>query len=377
MRFAPQRLENTSSRARPRDGIGARATRGTSVAERIHGPVEKVSMRSLTLSIVVCAACGSSSPNSGDDAPDAKPVTCEPKQDVVDLAADHGWAMQGMSADARGPWVVVDKRRDGVSSLVIADRTGEVTTLVDGLTDTSGVRVAPLVVDDKRCIAMHFLDETFQLACEDGTIETPDLELGGKLTAIATSKGTVHVFGQQFAAYHELRREDGVWREVEKFESSISEAEDAVAAGASFASCFLSSSKKAGIDFGPDIAYGASTAKWCRLIPGEPLGVLSDLGLATFSGNVVSGWVPTAVAAQRPAAVGRMNGAPVAVVRRDLDVELQPLPTGTPILLRTAANSAENTHAVVRDDRVEIISVKALLESPQTRYQLISSTHCF
>jgi hypothetical protein len=327
-------------------------------------------MRRILLTIVLCAACSSS-----DEAPggDDSSVECEPTDETIDLAEDHGWALQAMTSDERGPWSVLERRRDGASSLVIADRTGEVATLVSGLDHTAGMAIAPLVVDGKRCIALHLFDEKLQFACEGGTVETPGLDIAGRLAAVQGADASVHVFGQDFAAYHELRRDGGVWREIEKFESSVSSAEDAVALGASVASCFRSTGGFPSIDIDDDIAYGTEPAQWCRLLPGTELGVLTDLGLTTFSNNKLGAWVSTALE-QRPLAV---DGAvsPVAVVHREDRVELQPLPSGTPTVLRTLA-SAENAHAAIRGDRVFLISVKPILDPDRTRYQLVSSTRC-
>jgi len=328
-------------------------------------------MRSMYLSIVLCACGSSSSPETpGTEAPAA----CTPTNNVIDLATDHGWALWGMRADARGPWVLVEKKQNGLSDYVILDGTGEVATLASGIPDSSGTRVEPVSFDGKRCVAMHTLNETFSFACEGSAIETPPHELGGDMRAVATGT-TLHVFGQQFAAYHELRRDDGTWRQVEKFESSISEAEDAITTGGGFASCFLSTGGKASIDQGgSDFSYG-TVAKWCRLIPGDTIGVLTDKGLSTFSGGAFTTPEPSALAADRPVAVGRVAGQPVAVVRRGTNVELQPLPNGTPTVLR-AAESAENAHAAILSDRIAVFGVKALHDTATTRYQLIASTHC-
>ena len=182
-------------------------------------------MRSIVLTFVLAACTSSTEVGGADDAP--PPDACVPADDKVDLALDHGWALDAMALDERGPWVVLEKRRDNVSSFVIADRTGEVATLLDGITQTSGLAIAPVVVDGKRCIAMHVFDEVFRLACEGGSVEMPGLDIDGRIAAVQGPDGAVHVFGQDFAAYHELRREAGRWRGVEKFESSISTAEDA------------------------------------------------------------------------------------------------------------------------------------------------------
>jgi hypothetical protein len=316
---------------------------------------------------LVLAACGSPSSNDVDA---TQLPRCEPTNDVFDLTQGH--FMQGMTADDRGPWAVASKSTNGVGSLVIADRTGIVGTLATGLADTDG-RIAPVSVGGKRCVALHFNDGKFQFHCEDGSVETPTLELEGDMTAVANGS-TVHVFGQEFASYHELRRDNGTWSEVEKFESSISEPEHAIAFGGGFASCFISTGGKASVET-DDIYYGPP-ASWCRLIGGgSSLGVLTDQGLTTFSGTF-SAVEPTALGNQRPIAVGRLRGKPVAVVRRDLSVELQPLPQGTPTVLRTLANSAENPHAVVFGDGIVIISVKPIFDPQTTRYQLVSSTHC-
>jgi len=327
-------------------------------------------MRSIVLTLVI-ASCSSGEPPGGGDAPSAD---CEPTDTSFDLDIDHGWALDGMAVDERGPWVVLEKKRDGVSSLVIADATGEVATLVDGLTETSGLALAPVVVDGTRCIAMHVFDEVFRFACEDGSVETPGLDLEGRLAAVQGTDGAIHVFGQDFAAYHELRRVGGSWSGVEKFESSISTAEDAVVFEGGVASCFLSTGGHPSIDHGNDIVYGTDTAHWCRLIPGSELGVLTDLGLATFTGSAIGSRQPTGIDV-RPLAVGRRDGVAFAVVHREDRVELQSLPDGTPTMLRTLTG-AENAHAVIDGRRVSVISVRPLFEAAGTRYQLLASTRC-
>lgn len=332
--------------------------------------VEKARMRPIVYSLVLCAACSSDPSPGGDDAPGP----CEPGDEVVELDVDHGWALDAMMIDDRGPWVVLEKRRDNTSSFVIADHTGEVATLVAGLTETSGLAIAPVVVDGKRCIAMHVFDEQFRFACEDGSVEMPGLDIDGRLAAVQDTRGAVHVFGQDFAAYHELRREAGTWQGVEKFESSISTAQDAVLLGGRVASCFLSTGALPSIDLDGDISYGADRAQWCRLIAGDTLGVLTDLGLTTFTGSGLGAWQPTGLAV-RPLAVASRRGAAYAVVHRDDRVELQPLPTGEPVVLRTLSG-AENAHAVIDGDRVFVIAVKPIIEPERTRYELASSTRC-
>jgi hypothetical protein len=62
-----------------------------------------------------------------------------------------------------------------------------------------------------------------------------------------------------------------------------------------------------------------------------------------------------------------------AVIRREDRVELQPLPTGAPTVLRTLSGSSEFAQAVFDGDRVIVTSVKSTFEAGA---ELTSSTRC-
>lgn len=331
-------------------------------------------MRSLSLFLVL-TACGSSEDPVAGDAPPVTPP-CTPGDDVLPLAVDSSWTLGAIAVDETGPWFALAKQRDSVTDFVIADRTGELATLIPGIANASGLDVEALEVGGKRCIAMHTFDEEFHFACEGSGVEIPGLDLGGKMTALQVGS-TTHVFGQDFAAYHELRRTGGTWGAVEKFESSVSKAEDAVRHDGRAVACFLDIDDHASIDrLDGDPVYGEGTATWCRLISGDSgLGVLTDLGLTTFTGSTLGGWQPTAVDV-KPLAVGTRDGAAFAVLRREDRVELQPLPTGTPTLLRTLSGSSESAQATFDNDRVIVTSVKSTFVDGTSRSELTASTRC-
>jgi hypothetical protein len=349
--------------AMPRELHGAPA--GTTIADATD------IMRSSLL--VVIAACGSpgDSPLPGDAPPVVEP--CSPSDDTIALAADSSWMLGSIAVDEAGPWFALAKQRDSVTDFVIVDRSGEVATLIPGVANASGLDVAAVQVAGERCVAMHTFDEEFHFACEGGNVEIPGLDLGGKMKVIQVDD-TVHAFGQDFAAYHELRRTGGSWFPIEKFESSVSKAEDAVRYRGSAVACFLDIDDRASIDLlQGDPVYGDGIATWCRLIPDDDeLGVLTDLGFTTFTGRTLGGWQPTA-ADVRPLAVGRRDGAMFAVIRREDRVELQPLPTGAPTVLRTLSGSSEFAQAVFDGDRVIVTSVKSTFEAGA---ELTSSTRC-
>lgn len=328
-------------------------------------------MRSLSL-VLVLAACGGASDDPAGDAPTSQP--CVPADDSTPLVDATSWQLGATAVDGAGSWFVLAKQHDNVTDLVIADATGELSAPITGIANASGTTIATVNLDGKRCFAMHTFDEKFQFACEGGPAENPDLELGGKMSVVADGS-TVHAFGQDFAAYHELRRTGGTWSQVEKFESSISKAEDAVISQGNVVSCFLSTGDNASIDtLSGDPVYGEGIATWCRLLPdGSSLGVLTDLGFTTFTGATLGNWQPTAVEV-RPLAVGTRAGSPFAVIRRDDRVELQPLPTGTPTVLLTAGS--DSVQAVIQGDRVILASLRSSFESGTTRYELIQSTRC-
>ncbi len=320
-------------------------------------------MRSLSL-VLVLTACGGSSDDPAGDAPTSQP--CVPKDDSTQLADATSWQLGATAVDDAGTWFVLAKQHDDVTDFVIADATGELSAPITGIANASGHNVATVTLDGKRCFAMHTFDENFHFACEGSPVEIPDLDLGGKMSVVADGS-TVHAFGQDFAAYHELRRTGGVWGQVEKFESSISKAEDAVRSQGNVVSCFLSTGDNASIDtLSGDAIYGEGTATWCRLIPdGSSLGVLTDLGLTTFTGATLGNWQPTA-ADVRPLAVGTREGTPFAVLRRDDRVELQPLPSGAPTVLLESSGPVQ---AVIDNDRV-------ILTSLRSNSELSSSTRC-
>lgn len=331
-------------------------------------------MRSLGL-VLVLSACGASEDPAPGDAPPVV-VPCTPSDDTVALATDSSWQLGAAAVDDAGPWFVLAKQRDSATDFVIVDRAGEGATLIPGIANASGQNVATVEVGGKRCIAMHTFDEKFHFACEGGSVEIPGLDLGGRMNVVQVNS-TTHVFGQDFAAYHELRRSGGSWGEVEKFESSISKSEDAVRFQSGVASCFLNIDDHASIDtLQGEPVYGEGVATWCRLMPGpdNELGVLTDIGLTTFTGGTLGGWQPTA-ADVRPLAVGRRGGEMFAVIDRDDRIELQPLPTGTPTVLRTVSSS-ETAQATIDGDRVIVTSVKSTFEAGEQHFELTASTRC-
>lgn len=327
-------------------------------------------MRSLSL-VLGLAACGGASDDPAGDAPASQP--CVPADDTTQLTGATSWQLGATAVDDAGTWFVLAKQHDEVTDFVIADATGELSAPITGIANASGATIATVNLDGKRCFAMHTFDENFHFVCEGGSVEIPDLELGGKMSVVADGS-TIHAFGQDFAAYHELRRTGGTWAPVEKFESSISKAEDAVLSQGNVVSCFLSTGDNASLDtLSGDPIYGDGTATWCRLLPdGNSLGVLTDLGFTTFTGGTLGNWQPTAVDV-RPLAVGTRAGSPFAVIRRADRVELQPLPTGTPTVLLTA--SAEML-AVIDNDRVIVTSLRSIFEAGATRYELTRTTRC-
>lgn len=328
-------------------------------------------MRSFSL-VLVLAACGGTDDPPGDVPPAEQP--CVPGDQTTALGAAQSWALGAAAVDAEGPWFVLAKNQDAGSEIVIADATGVTSSPITGIDNTSGFTVATVQIDGKRCFAMHTFDEEFHFVCEGGTVEVPGLDLGGRMIAVQDG-GTVHVFGQDFAAYHGLRRTGGTWSQVEKFESSISKAEDAVRSQGNVVSCFLSTADHASIDtLSGDPVYGEGIAEWCRLIPnGSELGVLTNLGYTTFSGSTLGGWQPTAVE-DVPLAVGVREGSMFAVMRREDRIELQPLPTGAPTTLTTGTSGA--VHAVFADDRVIVTSMTTAFENNQSTATLTASTRC-
>ena len=138
-------------------------------------------------------------------------------------------------------------------------------------------------------------------------------------------------------------------------------------------SCFLDINDRPSIDtLVGDPTYGEGIATWCRLIEnGDQLGVLTNLGFTNFTGGTLGGWLPTAVEV-RPVAVGRVDEQMFAVLRRDDRVELQPLPTGEPTLLRMLG-SGEQPQAMFDGDRLILSTVKSIFDNGSSRFELTST----
>ena len=223
-------------------------------------------MRSLTAVLLLTACGGSSDPS--DPTPDTPTVEpCTPEDVTIPLGAATSWQLGALGVDgAAQPWFVLAKQMDQVTDFVILDPDGTETVVMPGIANATGQNVITIELDGKRCFAMHTFDEEFHFACEGGAVEIPGLDLGGKMTSVVVND-TVHVFGQDFAAYQELRRTGGSWLPIEKFESSVSKAEDAVRFQGNAASCFLNVDDHASIDtLAGDPIYGEGIATWCRLI---------------------------------------------------------------------------------------------------------------
>ncbi len=334
-------------------------------------------MRSLTAILLLTACGGSSDPE--DPTPDTPTVEpCTPEDVTIPLGAATSWQLGALGVEgAAQPWFVLAKQLDQVTDFVIVDPDGTETTVMPGIPNATGQNVIAIELAGKRCFAMHTFDEEFHFACEGGAVEIPGLDLGGKMSAVVVD-GTVHVFGQDFAAYQELRRTSGSWQPIEKFESSVSKAEDAVRFQGNAVSCFLNIDDHASIDtLSGDPIYGEGIATWCRLIAnGNELTVLTDLGITSFTGSTLGGWQPTA-ADSRPLAVGHRDAADFAVLRRDNQrIELQPLPNGTPTVLATLTGSSDAAHAVVAEDRIVVSTLANRFENGQTTFELRSSTRC-
>jgi hypothetical protein len=324
-------------------------------------------MKPIQLSMLLCAACGSSdSPPGGDGGPTEQ---CEPADQTLELATDKNWVLRGIAAD-RKPWaLLIEEATDNsnVGNLVIAEADGMGATLVTGIPNATQIDAAPVVFEGKRCAVYKPFGQDMRFACEGGLDEdtTIDADARSGELVVVDDAGTVRVFAERFAAYTELRRSSaGAWTEVEKFESSISSAEDAVRFDGRIVTCFLAFDDHPGMDIDGDTHTAPEQAQWCRLIPGSQLGVLTDLGLTTFTSRAFGSWTPTAVTA-RPIAVGG-GDTPFALVAAGAEILKQPLPSGTPEPIAPLAGSL--TRALIDGERITLVAV--------TSTQLVTTTRC-
>ena len=324
-------------------------------------------MKPIQLSMLLCAACGSSdSPPGGDAGPVEQ---CEAGEQRLELAADKNWVLRGVAADSK-PWaLLIEEATDNsnVGNLVIADADGLGATLVTGIANATQIDAAPVVFEGKRCAVYKPFSQDMRFACEGGLDEDTTIDASarsGELIAV-NDAGTVRVFAERFAAYTEVRRSPaGGWAEVEKFESSISSAQDAVRFEGRIVTCFLAFDDHPGMDIDGDTHAAPEQAQWCRLIPGSQLGVLTDLGLTTFANRAFGSWRPTPVTT-RPLAVGG-GDMPFALVATATDILKQPLPSGTPAPIAPLVGSFN--HALIADDRITIVAVSGT--------QLVTTTRC-
>jgi hypothetical protein len=337
-----------------------------------------------TVVLLVLAACSSTSSSDDTPAPDGGDpgARCEPADQVVALDPSATYIMRGAASDARGAWALLERRTSGAAGdLVIADESGELATLVSGLADLPSTEAAPLTVDGRRCIVYAPFNDTVRLACEGHAEEDSALDLEadqGRLVAIQSPDGVVHAYGQDFAAYTEARRiGPGSWRDIEKFESSISSAQDVLLRGADPIICLLATPGRPAIDDGADIYYSADRARWCMLVstPSE-LGVLTDLGYTTFSGTSLGGWQPTSIDTRPLAMVSGAQPAAISPSAAGDAIQLVPLPSGEPTILRTAdASSGDaSSFSAVQQSADELVLFS--LPFNGTSYSLAKSTRC-
>lgn len=336
-----------------------------------------------TVVLLALAACSSDdeslSPDGGD--PGAR---CQSSDQRVELDPSATYVMRGAAADERGAWALLEHRSNGTGGdLVIPDEGGERTKLLTGIADFNAIRVVPLTVDGRRCVAYTKAGSggTAKLACEGVAEQDSAQDLSvreGRLVALQSPDGVVHIYGQSFSAYTEVRRTtDGAWRDIEKFESSISSAQDGLLRGSGAVTCLLTTGNHPAIDVDGDIHPSPDTARWCTLAstPSQ-LGVLTDLGYTTFSGTTFGAWQPTSIASRPLAMVSGERPAAIAVSATGDAIQLVPLPSGEPSTLRAvdASSGDATSFSVVQRSADEIVLFS--LPRSGTSYALARSTRC-
>ncbi len=238
---------------------------------------------------------------------------------VVDTSGDDGVSTALVWANTAGGEGVVGQVPGRFSGLV-GLRFG-----VDAV-DTGGVR----------CALASRSNAGVRFVCEDGTDEAVDPDASSSLVhTVVTAGGVVHGFTQSNSSFTEFRRDEaGVWSEVEKFQSSVSYAGDALSVDGVPLSCFyFETSGLGGLDYGNVEVAELSDALNCKLAyDGETVFVASDTSMVRTSPGV--GWVINSVPIVLEGTLLDLfpvDGEPFAVVRpEDLDAPLsiKALPAG-------------------------------------------------
>lgn len=198
-----------------------------------------------------------------------------------------------------------------------------------------------------RCAVYVRSGETLKFACEGGTPEDSGVEMsaggggnaGRGLVPLALPDGSLVVYGQGRSASYDAAMRDatGSWQEVEKNESSISWADDAVLHLGQPVTCFIGAGGSASIDMGAQKVGLGLASNRCRM-----LATADRLHLLLSDGHVSLAWDALLPAAQpTPVDVGTSDPGPLfalgdhayVIADRGTSVDAVPLTGGDAIAL--------------------------------------------
>ncbi len=240
-----------------------------------------------------------------------------------------------------------------------------------------GVRAAAFVDGGKRCAAYVFSGgKTLRVACDDGTNEDTGVKADGDraLIPLVQPDGTISVFTDSFASYAEVRRENGKWRNDEKYESSISWPEDSVLYQGEPLTCFIDQGDRAAIEGSIGRVAGTAAAGSCRLAAGERGAfVLTDKGFAeipwtSFASGKGATYETTPVTlATKADRLVVAGDKPFALVVEGGKVQRVALPSGTPsAVVDLADTSGLRTSFDAKSGTLRVVSTKTDTASAPT-----------
>ena len=260
----------------------------------------------------------------GDDQVGVEPV-CESATWTLDLPED-GTTVEGVWPSS-GAILLRSRPEDGSIQLDLVDESGpsRLASIPDGAGWAFGVE--PVEWRQQRCAVASLSTETLRLICEDGMNELSEREASAELFPVVGADGTIHVFTQTFASYTELRRTSDGWREIEKYESSISKPTDAILRDGRPVSCFIDNTRHAVLDGMSSEPRSAEPASECLITSSsQGIHVLADGAYALVAEGATSFETSPLALDERVVELVTVDDGPVVVTQTAEGVVMRALP---------------------------------------------------